>query len=310
MRSEALPIHADASAGALRLVRGVVFVIWAGVVADTPLHLWTEFPAWMFAPPGVLALLGDASWDAILHPAVLTGLRVLLFAACLWAAFTPRPHRLPMVAVVVGLVLFHGFILAWGGFLNHSRMGPLYMAVVLSLVDHRAARDRPEIAGASLLLMALLLALAYSLIGIHRFLVGGIDIFLNDALRDYMLIRTFEPGRSTFTVAWGLVQIGWLMPILKAGFFVTTVAEVLSPLALFHRRFRWAWLAVIVPFHFVTLFTMNIFFWENLVLIAFLFTGLPSYLEEWWNARGGVKPKSQGVTCPPSATAPSAPPGA
>jgi len=298
-----VPLHADAGPGALRLVRAVVFGMWAIIVADTPLHLLVEFPSWMFAPPGVLALLSDATWAAILDPTILTALRAALFAACLWAAFSPRPHRLPMLAVAVGLVFFHGFILAWGGFLNHARMGPLYVALLLALVDHRAVRDRPELAGAALLLMGLLVSLAYFLIGIHRFMVGGIEIFLNDALSNYMLLRTFEPGSYNFQLSYWLLQFNWLMPLLKAGFFVTTVAEVLSPLVLFHRRLRWGWLAVIVPFHFVTLFTMNIFFWENLVLIALLLTGLPSQVEQWWNAR-----RSGIVRIPADPSAPSAHP--
>jgi hypothetical protein len=39
----------------------------------------------------------------------------------------------------------------------------------------------------------------------------------------------------------------------------------------------------------MTLFTMNIFFWENLVLIAVLFTGLPEWVEGRVGERGGVR---------------------
>jgi hypothetical protein len=61
---------------------------------------------------------------------------------------------------------------------------------------------------------------------------------------------------------------------------VVTLFEILSPLALVWRRFRWVWLAVIAPFHLTTLFTMNIFFWENLILLAVVFTGLPTWVQE------------------------------
>jgi hypothetical protein len=40
---------------------------------------------------------------------------------------------------------------------------------------------------------------------------------------------------------------------------------------LFFRRFSMAWLAVIAGFHFMTLFAMTIFFWENLLLALALF---------------------------------------
>ena len=54
--------------------------------------------------------------------------------------------------------------------------------------------------------------------------------------------------------------------------------EMLSPLCLFSRRFRWLWLAVIIPFHFTTLFTMNIFFDYNIILLLLLLTPLPFWV--------------------------------
>ena len=32
-------------------------------------------------------------------------------------------------------------------------------------------------------------------------------------------------------------------------------------------RFRFAWMVAMTVFHFMTLFSMNIFFWQNLILI-------------------------------------------
>jgi len=58
---------------------------------------------------------------------------------------------------------------------------------------------------------------------------------------------------------------------------------------LFSRRFRFFWLLVMIPFHFLTLFTMNIFFLENLLLIALLLTGLP-HLFTPPAVRNGVHP--------------------
>jgi hypothetical protein len=52
---------------------------------------------------------------------------------------------------------------------------------------------------------------------------------------------------------------------------VTTLFELGSAGVLFSRVFRRVWLVVIVSFHFVTLFAMNIFFWENLLLVLVIF---------------------------------------
>ncbi len=284
-RGASPPLHADAGPGALRFVRTIVFGLWAVIVADTSLHAWADLPAWMFNPPGILRPISPEVWSALIDPTVLIVFRVALLLGLIWATVSRRPSRFLLIPVALGIVLFHGFILGWGGFLNHARMGPMYVALLLAAMDHRTPEDRPERIGAGLFLTALVLSIPYFLIGFHRFLVGGLEVFTGDALPLYMLLRTLEPGSYTFQTSYWLLQYTWILPFLKAGFFLTTVAEVLSPVALFHRRLRLAWLAVIVPFHVATLFTMNIFFWENLILIALLFTNLPTRAESWWKAR-------------------------
>ena len=49
-----------------------------------------------------------------------------------------------------------------------------------------------------------------------------------------------------------------------------TLIELLAPLALFFPRFRWIFLAVIVPFHILSLPFFSLIFYQNLVLLAFL----------------------------------------
>lgn len=127
---------------------------------------------------------------------------------------------------------------------------------------------------------ALVLALAYMVIGIHRLLIGGLEIFLNDALATYTILRTFEPSWIAFEAGYAAIASVPLLTVMKVGFFVTTLAEIVSPFAVFHRRLRLVWLAIIVPFHITTLFTMNIFFWENLILIALLYTELPTRIAD------------------------------
>jgi hypothetical protein len=290
-------IHQHAGAGALRLVRGGVFGLWAVVVADTRLGTWAHLPRWMFEPPGVLALLPPAGWDALLSPGLLEAFRWTLLGLLLLSAGLRAPSRWLLVPAALGVLVFHGFILGWGGFLNHARMAPLYVTLFLALVDHRGAPSAPGRAQAALLLSALLVSVTYLLIGVHRVLVGGVAVFTGDALPLYLVHRTLEPGSSTFQLTWELLRHEGALTLFKVGFLVTTVAEILSPVALFHRGFRLAWLWVIVPFHLATLVTMNIFFWENLVLIALLFTELPTHVAaraETWRAARGAR------TFPPS----------
>jgi hypothetical protein len=277
-------LHEGAGPGVLRVVRGTVFGLWAAFVAVTPLHLWAELPTWAFSPSGVLRVVPEELWPPLLEPTVLHGFRFFLGALLAWCAVARAPSRALLLPAALGVVAFHGLLVSWSGYIYHTQINLMTVAMFLAVIDHRGAIERSERAGSSLFLAAILVSLTYFLIGVNRFLVGGLEVFTGDALPLYMIVRTVEPGTHSFQISYWLLQYTWILPFLKIGFFLTTVAEVLSPVALFHRRLRLAWLAVIVPFHVVTLFTMNIFFWENLILIALLFTNLPTRAEAWWKA--------------------------
>jgi hypothetical protein len=55
--------------------------------------------------------------------------------------------------------------------------------------------------------------------------------------------------------------------VLKAGFVVTTIFELFAPLCLVMPRFRRVWIAVVVSFHVLNWFTLNLFFWQNALLV-------------------------------------------
>lgn len=313
-------LHSDAGARALAVLRIVVFGLWASLVANAPpLALAAEVPRELFTPPGVLALLPDGFWDAFFQPVLLTTFSGGLLVLTLAAAAGVGPWRLIGPAAFAGILLFDGTQKGFGGFINHAQFGLIYGALLVALSPAADAlrlggnRGRPVPArppGAyrfPLIGTALLLSVAYSLIGLHRVAVGGLEVFTGSALPGYVALRTFE--YASYNMQWSLAVLAHapLVWILKAGFAVTTVFEILSPLALLYRRFRWVWLAVIVPFHFGTIVTMNIAFWENLVLIAVLFGGVGAGLGHararggTWQA-AGAGPNPAGSGAPPAPT--------
>ena len=60
---------------------------------------------------------------------------------------------------------------------------------------------------------------------------------------------------------------------LLLGYPLVTLFELLSPAWVFSPRFRWAWIAVMVPFHIGTGLLMGIWFNYNLALIPLLVAG-------------------------------------
>lgn len=284
-------LHEHAGRSALRAFRALVFGLWFVTVLRAPIDLLAELPRSMFEPHGILRLLPTAFWDVFITAPVLLTFRFGLAALLLAVAVARRPPTPLLLLASAGVLLFHGFAGGYGTYVDHARFVLLYLTLLLSLASIGMCRDEGSRARATLRLSSLILAAVYALIGWQRIFVGGWEIFTNDALPTYMLLRTFEPGAFDFQLSYRLLGIPALIPVLGAAFLATTAAEALSPLAVFHARFRAVWLAVIVPFHFVTLLTMNIFFWQNLVLILFLFTELPARVERRSHPAGGALPR-------------------
>jgi hypothetical protein len=269
-------------------------------VLFTPLGTISSLPEWMFDPAGVMALLPPGFWAWFSAPGALLAFKMLLLLFLAGVIVSRRPGPLLLVPAALGVFLYDGYLHAWGGFLNHARFGILYLALFFAVASFGAWKNAETPAGrapepvsreeAVLRLAALLLSIPYLLIGLHRFIVGGTEVFLGDALQIQFELRTLETGSFPLTLGWWLAQQPVLMLAAKVGYFLTTVAEVLTPFAVFHRRLRLAWIGIMVPFHLMTGLTMNILFWDNLVLIAVLFTALPVRLEQRWEGREGPLP--------------------
>ncbi len=146
---------------------------------------------------------------------------------------------------------------------------PLFVLLVFGFFGGR--RYLPSRSAQVVWLASLMLIIPYTYIAMNRLLDGGPRLFVGDALLADIALTSHWYAAYGFTVFLGLITIPWLAASLKVGFFVTTLFELSSALTLLSRRFRMAWLTVIVSFHFITLFAMNIFFWENLVLTVVIF---------------------------------------
>jgi hypothetical protein len=298
-------LHSGAGAGALGVLRIVVFAVWAlTVLGSPPLTLAAGLPRELFQAPGVLSLFPEPFWEVFLQEATLRVFTVLLLVVLLAAAAGVGPFAVVGPLAFVGVLLFDGLQKGFSGYFNHAQFGLLYATFFVAISPAADALKlgrggaggptgsarSPGVYRFPLVASALALSLTYFLVGSSRVAIGGWEIFTSDALPGHLALRTMEHTATDFRLSFFLLAHAPLVFLLKAGFLVTTVFEVLSPLALLRRGFRLAWLGVIVPFHFATLLTMNIFFWENLVLLALLFTDLPSRVEGWVGAGGSRWP--------------------
>lgn len=274
-------IHQWAPPERLAALRVAVFGIWFGRIATTPVTQYTKLPGELVEPTGLMRLL-PVEW-ALSSPGLLVALKVAALVLCALCVVGARPWRPLAVAAVVLILLHDGGMKSIQGFVNHGQVAALYAAVILAVspaADAWTFRRRGEPPrgewrhGGPLLACSLLMAVAYSLIGIRRLVWGGAEVFTDGSVLRWVVGRTLQYAAYDFEV--GLLVLRWPAAgaVLAVGMLVVTVLETLSPLALRYERFRLLWLAVIGPFHVATMFLMNIFFWENLLLLAVLFAPL------------------------------------
>jgi hypothetical protein len=195
---------------------------------------------------------------------------VLLLVAC-GASLWPRAFRVAAPLAVCGLIVHQSLIRGFTH-LNHAQIALLLVAGVLALfanLPERGAGRAYNRYAVPLVASALVLTLSYSLIGFYR-LSTGMAIFTGDSIVNYVVSRSLRTSYYDFNV--GIAAVSWT-PIalaLRAGFPLVTIVEALAPLALVSRAFRWLFLAVMIPFHFLTLVLMEVSFIENLLLYVVL----------------------------------------
>lgn len=276
-------LHAKSSPEALGFARIVVYALCLAVVALNPIEAVGDFPSGWFEPAGLFRFLPGDLQALLLQGEVLHGLRWATMGLCVLLILGVRPFLPLALACAVGMLLFDGVIKGFGGFINHAQMGLLYAAWVLpffpaadgfSVFGPPRAKRPAVLHAAPMALIGLCLATVYMLLGIRRFAHGGFEIFTGDAILNYLAVSSLN--YSAYGFEYGLLPLThpWLAIGAKAGYFAFTLAEISAPLTLFHARFRLLWLPVILSLHVGTLFLMNIFFWEQMILVLVFMTPL------------------------------------
>jgi hypothetical protein len=296
-------------AALLGLGRIAVFGLWGINVAVAPVARYSELPPELFEAPGLLRMVPDAAWMALIgSPSLLWTLHLSLLAGLLLLVLGIRPFRAIAVPVFLLLLVFDGLDKGFNDFVHHAQIGILFAALLLcffpaadalSILGRPRALAPPRVYGGGVLAIAAFLCAAYAFIGTNRVVAGGFAIFTGDAIVTYMVTQSINYSAYGFDYGLLALRHAWVATLFKAGYAVTTLLEILSPFCLISTWFRRLWLVVIVPFHVSTLFTMNIFFWENIVLIAVFVAPaglLIASLEEGVGARaGGARLVADGV---------------
>ncbi|TYP95322.1 hypothetical protein LX73_0620 [Fodinibius salinus] len=272
----------------LGILRFTVFAIWLVIVFCTPLTNYALLPPEIFEPWGVFNIIFSDPTSLVtqvtLSHTFLLSLKIIIIIGCLLCMAGIRPFRWIAIPTVVLLLLAEGIVKGFNGYINHAELIPLYTAAIVSVspssdqftILYNPIQNKLKTNYTfPIFVAALVFLLSYSFVGINRFMSVGLEIFQTDALRNYLFVNSFEYSKYGFDLGLLIAKNDWLLTLSNIGFFVLTVLECLSPLVLINRHFCYGWVTIMISFHILSLLTMNIFFWANIMLIILLFIIIP-----------------------------------
>lgn len=281
---------AHASARHAVALRTAIFVSCAVSAFQLPLSRLAEFPYSEAKPTGLLLLLPDSVCAQLFSSESALGTLPLVTCGLALLAATGLGFRFVAPLACLGVTLVFSINLSFSN-VTHSKIGILLAAFTLAAFawadraataprNSSAINESPHLPPSAqaliqirLLGIAVVLVTSYAFIGAHRLSDGGLDIFLSHPVPAWGYQLSFNPSSSwlfSVPLVHFLISNPVSSALLGGGFAVVTCFETLSPLVLVSRRFRIAWLVVIVGFHLISAIVLNLWFWENLVLIAFI----------------------------------------
>jgi hypothetical protein len=273
-------LHQRVSPETLGCVRIGVFGIWLVSVALAPFSDLARFPVETLRPIGVLNLIPGPAWPMLLSPAGLWGLKAALLAGLVLLVLGAPGYRAVALLTCAMLTFYQGLLRGFT-FTNHGELPLLYAAWVLALFPaddavslgrRRVAARAPVMYSAPMALVALVLLLCYSLVGIRRLVESAPGIFLDGTIVRYVALRAAS-ARGTFgDLGLAILEHPRLARPLLLGFPVVGLFEALAPLCLLSRWFRLAWLPVIIGFHLGVWILMGFLFLFNLLMIPMFLT--------------------------------------
>ncbi|MGY6500120.1 MAG: hypothetical protein ACXIVQ_04360 [Acidimicrobiales bacterium] len=284
----------------LASLRIAVFGTWIILLGSTRLHLLADLPPELVQPNGLARLLPV---DVLMgSPLLLAVVQLSAILGCVLCVLGIRPYA-PIATATVALIFVNdGLMKSIGLYDNHAQWGALMVALVLAIspaadawswgprADRTAEGHLPhDRYAAPLVAVAALFALAYLMIGARRVVDGAVTVLTDDSMVIWSVARILEDDHYPWDVPQVLLSNQWMLPGVAVGFALVTIAEILTPFILRNRRLCTMWLAVMVPFHVSTLLFMEIFFWENLILIGVLFTGIPTSIIALTESRSSAR---------------------
>jgi len=271
-------IHSDASETSLKFFTSLVFGVWFLMIAYDPLPALADFSAAALSFKGFpLRLLPGSLKPLLLSTSFLYAFKISLLVFLFCRLFAVFPKTTGLMSALL-LTAHQGFVRGFG-YINHAQLAILYCVYTIVLADIIAyfmagKKEAYEKEGFNFnsvpIIMAMLIfCFTYSFIGVRRLIWGGMEVYLSDSIIKWILGNAHQWGsESTRLLAQLVLEQAWLKNLIRFGFPLVTLFETLAPLCLVSRRFRYCFIAVMLPFHIFSYLFMGLFFWQNMLLFV------------------------------------------
>lgn len=266
-----------ASASGLGMVRAGVHSVFLLAVFSTSFRELGYLPLTILRPTGIMSLLSWKFYARLVTPGGMKALQIALLISLLMSTIGYLTSITTKSSAVL-VILYEGLLRSFGHY-NHDEMTGIYFLVILAFTPCGDAfsvdsvyrppnRIKSSTYGYPILVMQMVLAWCYFTAGLSKLRISGLDYFGIDNLAIQAISHSLDNLHETqFRFAFWLPQVRDYLGLVM---IVTIAWEILFPLAVFWRRSRWWFLGFGILFHLVTLFTMNIFF-SNLMMMYLIF---------------------------------------
>ncbi|OYW75692.1 MAG: hypothetical protein B7Z37_12080 [Verrucomicrobia bacterium 12-59-8] len=275
------------------IARILVFSILLIDLLVDDLPALVSMPAEAFLPRGVLEWLPSAWMSTILQSGFLHGFTLVYGGILLLGLCGIGRAWLVTGLALLGTIFFHGMARGFGGHVNHQELIVLhslffflssrsFAAASVNALLWKQPSNETDQEVSRLLLRALCfwVLLTYFLIGVARLQTSDWRLYSTNAMTFYALQHSTKWNFWDFSLARDLLHQPLFDLFLRAAFPMATLLELAAPLAVMVRRLVWPIVISLWLFHLSIFLCMNIFFWQNMLLLLLPILGW--YADRKW----------------------------
>jgi hypothetical protein len=258
----------------LVLSQRLITALWLFNLLRDPLWLLARLPRGLYVPIGPLAWLPSSFDGDLLSVSGLLLLQSLTIAALLFC-FWPRFFTAASILSAMGVTVICSLDRSFGVMVRQDIVAllALYALAGCSLaagLNERLGIKSKNASRVPVVMIPALLCFTYFLAGTSRAIIGGVAFFTGPSSQLWILSSALS-GRY-YNVSWGLSFPGhpFLMACTPLVVLFATGVEISAPLCLVFPLYRWFFVPFMAVFHVLTLFIMNIFFINNIMLLFWL----------------------------------------